>query len=81
MAFPASCDVATANHALVLSAIRCSVIALAKLNTSHATMTSSHSGATLETLGHEPTTSTMLGATIWKEIAATTSIRIRGTLK
>ena len=81
MAFPASCEVATANHAFVRSAIRCSVIALAKLKTSHATMTISHSGATLESLGHEPTTSTMLGATMWNEIAATTSIKIRGMLK
>ena len=81
MALPASCDVATENHASVRNAIRCSVIALAKLRISQSRITASHSGATLDTRGHDPRTSTMLGATMWNEIAATNSIRIRGMLK
>jgi hypothetical protein len=64
----------------VRSAIRCRVIALPKLSASHATMTTSHSGATLDSRGHDPSTSTMLGATTWNEIAATTSISTRGAL-
>ena len=80
IAFPDNCDVATGNHASVRSAMRCRVMALPKLRASHATMTTSHRGATLETRGHEPSTSTMLGVTTWNEIAATISMSTRGAL-
>ncbi len=63
MAFPASCEVATENQALVRRAIRCSAIVQAKCATWRMTAKANQTGASEVNFGKEAKTSARLGKT------------------
>ena len=63
MALPASCDVATENHALVRRAIRCSAMVQVKWATCSTSANANQIGASFVSLGKEEKTSARLGNT------------------